>query len=252
MLRRFTQLQLFRLRKHAKVIKLLIRAIQGLYASQIRVRSCDSNELYCFTDLKHRLLSSKIRLSKRAPELHTKRKDTTSINKLIEHSQSSSIVPDNPSTPAFWIAEGRYRRHFFAARENEKQKILDSDSREKSTRKIKPDEPHPSRICYAPVYGMHTGLQPKIVTTMPVSLSEEAQKRETKEEEIEGESEKELKETTKVKSEEGEETGLESWCSKGRERHPVPQRVDMTKTILMREPVPPRQPRRIYRYHHIQ
>lgn len=116
--------------------------------------------LFLFTlELKTRLLASKIRLSKRPPELLPKRK--ISEISLRPAPLSVSTIPDNPTTPAFWIAEGRYRRHLFEERESERRALLEESSVGLGQKR---EQRHASKLCFIdPRQVFSTARQPPVV-----------------------------------------------------------------------------------------
>lgn len=181
-------------------------------------------------DLKRKLLSSPIRLSKQLPEMPKARRDSIADYRAADLKLARSNLPDNPATPAFWIAEGRYRHHLFAQREVDKQKRMLS-SQTTATSRLKSDETHPSKIYFVDVYGSRGAVHKAHHKT-----TSEPPKHEQIEE---------------PKPEKGEKEETKPVDKLVAERPPPGKRLDAMKGLTMKEPVPPQQPRRIYRYHHI-
>lgn len=136
----------------------------------------------------------------------------TSIVAGKETSAPPAVIPDNPKTPAFWIAEGQFRRHLFSERAAhllEKPRVQKYDTR------------HPSKLYSVEVWGTQPSQrETSIAETSPAAELEEIALK---------------KEVTRKEAAPAER----------------PLLPDMTYLPPMKEPVPPHQPRRVLRSHHI-
>lgn len=181
-----------------------------------------TNSLFV-ADLTTRLWSSRVRLTKRPAEMpETMPERTTERDSL----QLPAITPDNPTTPAFWMAEGRYR-NVLADREIEKQRELSVGKSAVPRRKVSGSVvPHPSKAGFVDIPNADW-MQPA-ARAVPKETAE-TPTRSIPETPPETETEKEIAEYKRYE----------------------PSGVDAMKSLFMRPPVPPQRTRRVYRLHHL-
>lgn len=166
---------------------------------------------------------------------------------------SAITAPDDPTSLAFWIAEGRYRKLVYSDRVSaaNEAKLKDGDYQEQQEKKKRRKLEfgwHPSKA-----YWMEIGGIQKDQTQ---SLEGEVQQ-EAKESEMDLEKEKAI--VGKVRQEEAEEqkrkkTAADDEVKIISRKQPVyydePIGVDVTMSLLVKEPPPPSEPRHVRRYHH--